>query len=356
MTDQPGETGQTPQPPSGQQPPQPQQPQPPQQPQNPPTQQFGQPPSGPPQGPPQGPPTQQFGQPPQGPPQGPPTGPQQFGGFGPGGQPPKKSKKGLIIGLVSGGVALLLILGVALVFIVISANHRADVEEADRAATRYSLELSSFRSRAYSSLSARSSTPSTLKSEIDRLANDVPEPPNVPDYGKENSERFQDEIKKADNIKEAIENVEDAAENAADAAEYADAAERVIASTPTSLLPSIRTNGSRVRAQIVNVLQARLDTFLRIEAPEGMDSLRSTVSSQMTSVINSAKSAARSLDGGARSVFIRYGTQYSLIRTAVFSAESKSRTELRTALGEILRADSNSSGSSGGSSGDNDDV
>lgn len=341
MTDQPGETGHTPQPPHGQQPPQ-----------NPPTQQFGQPPSGPPQGPPSGPPQGSYGQPPQ----GPPTGPQQFGGFGPGGQPPKKSKKGLIIGLVSGGVALLLILGVALVFIVISANHKADIEEADRAATRYSLELSSFRSRAYSSLSARSTTPSTLKSEIDRLANDVPEPPDVPDYGKENSDRFKDEVKKADNIKEAIENVEDAAENAADAAEYADAAERVVSSTPTSLLPSIRTTGPKVRANIVNVLQSRLDTFLRIEAPDGMESLRSTVNSQMSSVISGAKSAARSLDRGARSVFIRYGTQYSLIRTAVYSAESKSRTELRTALGEILRADSSSSGSGGSSSGDNDDV
>ncbi|MEH3033766.1 MAG: hypothetical protein PGN07_06935 [Aeromicrobium erythreum] len=351
MTDQPGENGQSSQPPSG--PPQGPPSGPPQgapsgPPSDPPTQQFATP-SGPPQGAP-------YGQPPQGPPSGPPQGPQQFGGFPPGGQPPKKSKKGLIIGLVSGGVALLLILGVAIVFVVIQAGHRADVEEADRAATRYDIELRSYRSRAYSTLSSRSTTPSSLKSEISRLASGVPEAPEVPEYGKKNSERFKDSLEDAEGIKDAIEGVEDAAEDATEAQAYADAAERLVANTPSSLLPSTTTTGSKVRSQIVDVLQSRLDAFNRLETPDGMESLKQTATTQMNSVISNAKKAASDLDDGARSVFIRYGSQYSLIRSAVFTAESKSRTELRQAISNVLTADRNSADSDSGDSNDGDDV
>ncbi|WP_182378155.1 hypothetical protein [Nocardioides sp. WS12] len=73
-----------------------------------------QPPFGPPSGPPSGPP----GYPPSGPPGYPPQGPPGFGPYGGGfGGPPKKSRTGLIIGLVA--LAMLLVVGVVVTAVLV---------------------------------------------------------------------------------------------------------------------------------------------------------------------------------------------------------------------------------------------
>ncbi len=221
------------------------------------------------------------------------------------------------------GVLVVAAVAVTTVVLVIHQNHKNDVAAADRVAADYLDELATFR-RDQGDAIVEVAGDDYVES-LDAIAEAMETVPSIgdaPEYGRENSDDYQEAAKAKDEVTDDLAALEVMVQDASDSEEFIDAvAVALDRGKPAELLgPGPFASGQPVRDATIPAMQAIKDTFEAVEVPDGYEEAAELTSAAVQHVLDNLNQMAASLDGG-QSYFFEFTEQYSAAEGAVTDAQ-----------------------------------
>ncbi len=247
-----------------------------------------------------------------------------------------RARKALVVLPTIVTLALIVVAGVVILQQRQDRSNR--LAEAERVGSVYFSEVATFQLDVRSALDkVKSGKPAALKRVVDRKLEQPPVLGPAPE-GAEISKTYREAVRASATVLDPYTSLSDTLGRAVAAEEFLDAADKILAGGPTSLLGnSLVYDSGPLRSRVLPELNRRLAAFRAVQVPEGARPAAVAVESAVTYVISEITTMADRADQG-RAYEFSYGSQYSDARQAVRDYATRIDGDVAEALDRIAGA------------------